>query len=64
MYCTESPCAVCCRLITETSIRSVYYLNLYRINDCLTILKDHNIRVFRMTPSGQIIEHFSGELVT
>ena len=63
IYVTDSPCAHCYELIVEPMyhIRSLYFANLYRINQHLL---DHSeLSIFRLTPSGYVIDYRTGELV-
>jgi len=45
MYCTLSPCFECAKLIIQSGIISVYYLEEYRNTDGLNLLKKANIYV-------------------
>lgn len=39
LYCTLSPCTTCANLIINAGIKKVYYLNEYRVNDGILLLK-------------------------
>ena len=44
LYLTESPCTSCAKLVVQTGINKVYYLNLYdRDQDGIKLLLDNNI---------------------
>lgn len=62
MYVTESPCLACARYIAEI-IEKVYYMHPYRLQDGVDHLIKEGVLVYRMTPSGYIIDHVTGELV-
>lgn len=64
LYTTESPCSSCAELITTSGIRAVYYQNEYRLRRPIDFLLACGIAVFRVTPSGYIIDCSNGELVT
>lgn len=61
MYCTESPCSMCASWLAD-KIGRFYYLHLYRDPAGVNALAKL-IPTFRMTPSGFIINHLTGELV-
>lgn len=48
MFTTLSPCPSCARLILNSRVTSVYYLDEYRTLEGLSILKDNGIEVLRM----------------
>ena len=45
MYCTLSPCYDCAKLIIQSGIRRVYYINEYRDISGINLLKKANIDV-------------------
>lgn len=45
MYLTLSPCSVCAKMIVNSGIKQVIYLNDYRDNNGIEILKKRNIVV-------------------
>lgn len=47
MYCTMEPCLECAKLIINSGIRSVVYLNDYRTHDGLHLLEMAGIKVDR-----------------
>ena len=63
IYVTDSPCAHCYELIVDPKyhIRSLYFANLYRINQHL--LDNATLGLFCLTPSGYVIDYRTGELV-
>ena len=63
MYCTESPCVACAQAIVDSKVVEVFYLNQYRLTDGIDRLLAGGILVWRMTPSGYIINYRTGELV-
>jgi len=63
MYCTESPCPACARVIVNSRVAEVFYLNQYRLIEGIETLILGGVVVWRMTPSGYIINFNSGELV-
>jgi dCMP deaminase len=63
MYVTESPCAHCALAIVDSPVAEVFFLNQYRLTEGLDILTKGGVMVWRMTPSGYIIDYRTGELV-
>lgn len=63
MYCTESPCASCASAIVNSPVSEVFFLNQYRLTGGLDMLLTNGVMVWRMTPSGMIINYRTGELV-
>jgi dCMP deaminase len=63
MYVTESPCPTCAREILSSPIGSVFFLHPYRLGEGRDILMGAGIRLYRMTPSGFIIDCVTDELV-
>lgn len=63
MYCTESPCEDCAKAIVDSCIGEVFFLNQYRLVAGIQTLMRGGIMVWRMTPSGMIINYRTGELV-
>lgn len=45
LYCTQSPCISCAKLIVASGIKKVYFLEKYRIMDGLNYLKQKNIEL-------------------
>jgi dCMP deaminase len=48
LYITLSPCFECSKLIIQSGIKEVYYLNQYRDTAGIELLKKSNIYVFQM----------------
>lgn len=63
MYVTESPCPHCAAAIADSQISEVFYLNQYRLIEGIDVLLEGGVTVWRMTPSGMIINYRTGELV-
>jgi len=63
MYCTESPCASCASAIIDSPVTEVFFLNQYRLTGGLDMLLTNGVTVWRMTPSGMIIDYRTGDLV-
>jgi dCMP deaminase len=64
LYVTESPCANCANRIAEyATIKEVYFQHLYRLTVGLDVLKAHGIGVFRMTPAGHVVDHWSDKII-
>ncbi len=63
VYVTDSPCAHCYELLSDPKyhIRAIYFANLYRINQHL--LDSPTLSLFRLTPSGYVIDYRTRELV-
>lgn len=64
MYVTESPCPTCAELCIG-KISRLFYLNEYRLVQGIEILlaADPAIDVYRMTPSGYVVDRRTGDLV-
>jgi dCMP deaminase len=63
MYVTESPCPDCARLVLSKNIGRVFYLNEYRLVEGIEILIGGGVKVYRMTPSGYVVDRDTNELV-
>jgi deoxycytidylate deaminase len=64
LYVTESPCLTCAKAICEyRTINKVYYLHEYRLREGIDFLLALNVKVYRMTQAGYIIDQITGELV-
>ena len=49
MYITHACCVECAKLIIQSGIKEVYYLNEYRDQSGLNLLKNVGIKVFKLT---------------
>jgi len=49
IYLTLSPCPTCALLLIQAGIKSVYYLDEYRVTEGLEILKNSGINVEKLT---------------
>lgn len=56
IYVTVSPCLKCAFLITQKKIKSVYYRYPYRDRTGIDFLLNKGVKVFKVLPSGEIIE--------
>lgn len=63
MYVTDSPCQNCARQIFLNRIQRVFFGTPYRITTPLDWLMDQNIKVYRVTPAGYILEWGTDNLV-
>lgn len=62
MYCTDSPCARCWDMINQDwRIVRLYFRTLYRVHDHL--LAPARVRLFRVLPSGAVIDWRKNTLV-
>lgn len=52
IYCTHQPCLKCAELILISGIREVYYLNSYRLDDGIKLLKANLIKTQRIDEQG------------
>lgn len=66
LYCTYSPCLPCATLIHRNSIMHVYYRYPYRDPAGILFLLNANAynKVFRITPSGYVVDQRSGIIVS
>ena len=51
LWCSMSPCLDCAKLIINSGILRVYYLEAYRKHDGVKLLLDAGIKVFHYTPT-------------
>ena len=63
VYVTDSPCPDCWRILTTGNLifGRLFYSNLYRLHS--HIQSRPTMKVYRLTPSGFLIDHDSGQLV-
>ncbi len=47
IYCTHAPCIECAKLIIQSGIKEVAYINNYRSFDGIKLLKKANVKVFQ-----------------
>jgi dCMP deaminase len=60
IYITDSPCVDCTDLMLGFGIADIYFDRLYRVNEHL---KRAYVNVYRVTPSGYLIDFKTGELI-
>lgn len=60
IYCTDSPCYPCAKLILQAGIKEVIYWRQYRDVEPITYLKNHVIKVSQY--SGQLQEYSDKDL--
>jgi dCMP deaminase len=64
LYVTDSPCRACAELIGKAGIHCVVYEKPYRditpVDDIL--IKKYDIAVYRLTPSGYLMNHETGQV--
>lgn len=46
MFCTTSPCVECAKLIIQSKLKEVWFLEKYRCEDGINLLKKANIAVY------------------
>ena len=63
LYTTASPCRLCATLIVDRWIARVIYGTFYRDVRPVDLLVNRGILVYRLTPSGYLIDHQTNELV-
>lgn len=64
MYCTDSPCPDCARaIIHDGRVSKFYFRTPYRVKEGLTILHDKGIHVFRILPSGTVVDWLTHVIV-
>lgn len=64
MYVTESPCDHCALYMLEhMTFEAVYFMHEYRLTEGCHRLIDNEVKLFRMTPAGHIIDWATNELV-
>lgn len=62
LYVTHSPCQGCSVLIVERAIEHVYYETEYRNTLPLDYLKASGVNLYRLLPSGYVINYATGEV--
>ena len=50
IYCTQTPCISCAKLVVAAGIKEFYYLDSYRILDGLEFLKQAGIKTQKVNP--------------
>jgi dCMP deaminase len=63
LYVTHSPCSACAEVIARDRLRRVMFSVPYRDPKPLEILAVASIKVYQITPAGQLIDALSGELM-
>lgn len=60
MYVTDSPCEECARAIrNDQRVMKLYYQTPYRVSEGLDIIRGGRIEVFRVLPSGLVVDDFN-----
>lgn len=63
LYVTHSPCLNCAKVLIEGgSIKRVFYEVPYRNTDPITIMLEAGIEVYQHTPSGYLLDHYTGRI--
>lgn len=52
LYCTHQPCIKCAELIILSGILEVYFLNSYRLDDGIKLLRKNLIKIQRIDEQG------------
>ena len=64
LYTTHSPCYMCVReIMAYMDIRRVVFEAEYRLTTPLRFLSEEGIEVYRLSPSGYLINHFTNEII-
>lgn len=63
LYCTMSPCSNCARLIARYGIGRVFYHYPYRDTAGISELLDSPVKVYRVTPNGDIVDEATGNVI-
>lgn len=61
LFSTHGPCPECASSILQAKISKVFYRYSYRLQK-LELLIDGGVEVFRITPSGSVINEKTGEI--
>lgn len=66
LYSTAAPCINCAQAIFNSYVSRVFYRYPYKTEDGLNFLtkSSRSLQVFRVTPSGYLISHRSGNIVS
>lgn len=63
IYVTHSPCGRCAARIVQAKVRTVYYEVEYRDRTPLDFLIERGVKVYRLLPSGFMVDYETGALV-
>ena len=63
LYVTNSPCQSCAEKILRYPIRYLFFDHPYHPLHPVEFLMRHGVRVFRIVPSGYIVDQFTKEVV-
>jgi dCMP deaminase len=64
MFVTSNPCPACAaRIVDSGVIGRVYYQSPYRITTGIKELLNADIRVYRFSPSGYLVDEATGEVL-
>lgn len=64
LYVTSNPCPKCAvKIVADGRIHRVYYQSPYRIKAGIPILHEGQITVFRLSPSGYLVNEETGEVL-
>lgn len=64
LYVTASPCEHCARkIVTNGKINRVFYQSPYRLTTGIDILHENKIEVFRLSPSGYLVNEKTGTVL-
>lgn len=64
IYCTDSPCEECARLIINTpQVGRVFFERAYRDPSPMKLLWEKKIPVFEVTPAGYVVDYFSRQVI-
>jgi dCMP deaminase len=64
LYVTSNPCPDCANAIVDSGlIQRVYYQSPYRIKTGIGVLLDAQIEVFRLSPSGYLVNERTQEVL-
>lgn len=59
LYITHSPCSECALFIKDAGVQRIYYETAYRNTTPLEFLVHNSVKVYRLTPSGYLINHLT-----
>jgi len=63
LYVTHSPCQACARLIIDNGIKTIFYETEYRLIAPIEFLIENHVTVYRVLPSGYLLNKQSGIIV-
>jgi dCMP deaminase len=62
IYVTTAPCLTCSKVIAQSKIRRVFFRQNYRVEAGLDHLTTKHVEIYRVLPSGMVIDQMGAEV--